>query len=194
MEPPALVKEASKEQDQNGLTSKLKPFAFYALLALASAALCYYQQGGAAFRRVLAEGAGITLSLLPQICGAFLVAGFVQVLVRRDLVARWLGEKSGLRGLVVATIAGVMTPGGPMSSFPLVVALHNAGAERGALVVYITAWTLLGIQRVLVWEIPLLGSEFVLIRYLACLALPLLAGLIARRVPMSFERPASERR
>ena len=187
------MREASREQDQNGLTNKLKPFAFYALLALASGALCYYQQGGAAFWRVLTEGAGITLTLLPQICGACLVAGFVQVLVPRDLVARWLGEKSGFRGLVVATVGGLMTPGGPMTSFPLVVALYNAGAERGALIVYITAWTLLGIQRVLVWEIPLLGSEFVLIRYLACLALPPLAGLIARRVPITFERPVSER-
>jgi uncharacterized membrane protein YraQ (UPF0718 family) len=188
------VREASREQDQNGLTNKLKPYAFYAFLVLASGALCYYQKGGAAFWRVLAEGADITLALLPQICGAVLVAGFVQVLVPRDLVARWLGEKSGFRGLVVATIAGVMTPGGPMTSFPLVVALYNAGAERGALIVYITAWTLLGIQRVLVWEIPLLGSEFVLIRYLACLALPPLVGLVARRVPIAFERPVSERR
>jgi uncharacterized membrane protein YraQ (UPF0718 family) len=117
----------------------------------------------------------------------------VQVLVPRDFVARWLGEKSGFRGLVVATIAGIFTPGGPMTSFPLVVALYNAGAERGALTVYITAWTLLGVQRVLVWEIPLLGGEFVLIRYLACLVLPPLVGLVARRVPILFEQPMEER-
>ena len=186
--------EASHEPTPNGLANNLKPFAFYALLVLASGVLCYYQKGALEFRRVFAEGAGITLTLLPQICGAVLVAGFVQVLVPRDLVARWLGEESGLRGLVVATIAGIFTPGGPMTSFPLVVALYRAGAERGALIVYITAWTLLGVQRVLVWEIPLLGSEFVLVRYLACLILPPLVGLIARRVPITFEGRVAERR
>ncbi len=185
--------EVSKEQVQNRLTNKLKPFAFYAFLVLASGALCYYLKGDREFRRIFAEGAGITLTLLPQICGAVLVAGFVQVLVPRDLVARWLGEESGFRGLVVATVAGIFTPGGPMTSFPLVVALYNSGAERGALITYITAWTLLGLQRVMVWEIPLLGSEFVLVRYLACLVLPPLVGLIARRVPITFEVPVEQR-
>ena len=80
-----------------------------------------------------------------------------------------------------------------MTSFPLVVALYNSGAERGALITYITAWTLLGVQRVMVWEIPLLGSEFVLVRYLACLVLPPLVGLIARRVPITFELHVEER-
>ena len=184
---------APREPATSGLTNKLKPFTFYAFLVAISGALCYYYRGGAELWRLFLEGGATTLSLLPQICGAVLVAGFVQVLVPRDFVAHWLGEKSGFRGLVVATLAGIFTPGGPMTSFPLVVALYNSGAERGSLIVYITAWTLLGIQRVMVWEIPLMGSEFVLIRYLACLMLPPMVGLIARRIPITFERPIEER-
>jgi hypothetical protein len=202
MEPSHLVTEGGKESSENhgtapekrpGATRTFRPFAFYALLALASGALCYYLKGDQAFRQILWEGIDFPVMLTPRICGAVLLAGFVQALVPRDLVARWMGEESGFRGLLVATIAGIVTPGGPMTSFPLVVALYNSGAERGALIVYLTAWSLLGLQRVLVWELPLLGSDFVLVRYLACLVLPPLAGLIARRVPIRFERPLADR-
>lgn len=170
----------------------LKPLAFYVLLAVASGALCYYIKGGREFRQILLGGVAFTLTLAPRICAAMLLAGFVQALLPRNLVARWMGEGSGLLGLLVATVAGMITPGGPMMSFPLVVALHNLGAERGTLIGYLTAWSLLGLQRLLVWELPLLGSEFVLVRYLACLLLPPFAGLIARRVPIRYEPPMTD--
>lgn len=174
-------------------TWAFSPFTFYVLLTVSSGAVCYYLRGDQAFREIFWEGLEFTVLLTPRICGAVLLAGFVQALVPRELVVRWMGEESGFHGLVVATVAGIVTPGGAMTSFPLVVALYNSGAERGALIVYLTAWSLLGIQRVLVWELPLLGSDFVLVRYLACLVLPPFAGLIARRVPIRFERPLTDR-
>jgi hypothetical protein len=71
-----------------------------------------------------------------------------------------------------------------MTSFPIVVAFYMSGADRGALVAYLTGWSLLGFQRTLVWELPLLGGEFTLYRIAAVITLPILAGLIARRIPM----------
>ena len=88
-----------------------------------------------------------------------------------------------MRGLLIATVAGTLTPGGPITSFPFVVALYMAGADRGSLVAYLTAWSLLGFQRVMVWEMPLLGLDFVLVRSLANLPFPILAGMLARWLP-----------
>ncbi len=101
-------------------------------------------------------------------------------LFSREKVARWLGGASGLTGLMLATIAGLLTPGGPFTSFPMVYALWIAGADAGALIAFISAWSLLGFNRLIVWELPLLGVEFSLIRYAACLPLPILAGVLAR--------------
>ena len=38
-------------------------------------------------------------------------------------------------------------------------------------------------QRMLVWEIPLLGGEFALVRVLTALPLPFIAGYLAKYLP-----------
>ena len=62
--------------------------------------------------------------------------------------------------MAIATAAGTVTPGGPMTSFPLVTVLRDSGTGIGALVAYVTAWTTMGLQRVFMWEVPLMGAEF----------------------------------
>jgi hypothetical protein len=85
-----------------------------------------------------------------------------------------------MKGLVVATIAGAATPGGPSSAYALLAVLAGSGADRGAMVAYITAWATLGMQRILVWDVPFMGAEFAILRGLVSLPLPVVAGLAAR--------------
>ena len=165
-------------------------FFVFAAVAAASGAACFYVGGKAAVVEAFAADIDLLAFLLPRIGAAVLVAGFLQVLVPRDLVAAWIGEKSGLRGMAVASVAGMLTPGGPMAAFPLVVALHASGADRGALVAYVTAWSVLGVQRLLIWEIPLMGGEFAMLRVIVSALLPLAAGLIARQLPVRMVREA----
>jgi len=86
---------------------------------------------------------------------------------------------------MLATAAGTITPGGPFTSFPIVHALWVAGADAGALIAYLTAWALIGLNRLIVWELPVMGAEFALVRTLVCLPLPIVAGLIARALVRS---------
>ena len=51
---------------------------------------------------------------------------------------------------------------------------------------YLTAWELIAVQRMVVWEIPFMGTRFVLFRLLVSLPLPLLAGMIARSLAARF--------
>ncbi len=60
----------------------------------------------------------------------------------------------------------------------------TACAGKGPIVAYITAWSMLGLQRTIVWELPLMGMEFVAIKTLSGILMPLLAGLIASRIPI----------
>ncbi|MCB1743899.1 MAG: hypothetical protein KDK91_26230, partial [Gammaproteobacteria bacterium] len=46
-------------------------------------------------------------------------------------------------------------------------------------ITFLTAWATLGFHRILMWEMPLMGPQFALVRYLSSLPLPLLAGLVA---------------
>lgn len=152
-------------------------------LTVVSALACWFLLGPQAFYDSVRSDVGLFLSVTPKLGAALLIAGFVQILVPRELVARWLGEQAGIRGVVLATGIGAITPGGPMTSFPLVNALHNAGTGRAALIAYLTSWATLGFQRILIWELPLLGVEFALLRQLASIPVPFLAALISEHLP-----------
>ena len=99
---------------------------------------------------------------------------------------RLIGRESGLRGLLIATAAGVVTPGGPASAYPFLAVLAGSGAERGTLVAYIVSWSMLGMQRILVWDVPFMGADFSLLRFAVSLPLPVVAGLVARRLPLDL--------
>ncbi|KQN73465.1 permease [Devosia sp. Leaf64] len=152
----------------------------FVAVAIATGVLCYVLQGEDAVVSSLRASAdqfgGIIVDL---VCG-LVMAACIGALLPKEKVARWLGEESGWRGLFVAIGLGILMPGGPFASFPLVLALSKAGADMGALIAFLTAWGALSASRVLIWEIPLLGSDFVLTRLLVTLPLPLMAGLIAR--------------
>jgi uncharacterized membrane protein YraQ (UPF0718 family) len=149
-------------------------------------ALCAWLRGVDGIRRALLNAFDSILLVAPQILAGLLLAGLVQVLVPKDAVSRWLGNESGMRGLFIAEAAGVLTPGGPYGSFALVYALGKVGADIGVLIAYLTAWATLGVMRLVVWEIPFLGPHISLLRWLICLPMPIVAGLIARRLALRW--------
>ncbi len=114
--------------------------------------------------------------ILPRLVPALLLAGLIQVLVPQDVVSRYFGREGGLRSIVIASLAGILTPGGPMVSVPFMVVLANSGAAMAPLVAYMTSWSLFGMQRIIAWEAPLMGWRFVIVRVIPSLAFPVLAG------------------
>jgi len=122
------------------------------------------------------NGFSMLAFVLPRMVVALLLAGLMQVLVPQDFVSRHFGQGGGLRALLLATLAGVVTPGGPMVTMPFMVALANSGAALSSLVVYMTAWSLFGLQRIIAWEAPLMGWRFVFARVVPSLAFPVIAG------------------
>jgi uncharacterized membrane protein YraQ (UPF0718 family) len=156
-------------------------FLLFLVLAIIAGALSY-AKGKDFFLKGLDESWVLLFFILPRLMGAFVLAGFVEVMVPKDMIHRWIGEKSGMRGIVIAAVAGMVTPGGPLISFPLIAALYKLGADSGPLVAYLTSWELLGVQRIIVWELPLMGMRFALLRFLASMVLPILAGITARKL------------
>lgn len=161
----------------------------FGCIGLAAAVAVRALRGPEAFARALDHALGLFLMILPSMLAGLLLAASLRQLIPPGAMARWMGAESGWRGLLVATIAGAATPGGPMAAFPLVLVLGQAGADRGALVTYIFAWALNGFHRVLIYEVPLLGPDFTALRLLSTVALPALAGLLARRIPIAWEPP-----
>jgi len=120
------------------------------------------------------------LIVAPRLVAALIMTGMLQVILSQELVSRYVGRQAGFRGIMIASLAGIITPGGPMISVPLVVALYRSGAALAPLVAYLTSWSLFGFQRIIAWELPLMGGHFVFVRVLSNLAFPILAGLIVK--------------
>lgn len=170
-----------------------RSFLIMAGLAVATGAAAFATHGPEAFSLALAEDAELVAFLFPKLGAALLIAAFVQALVPPKLIATYMGSRSGLRGMAIATAAGTVTPGGPMTAFPIVTVLRDGGTGIGGLVAYLIAWSNLGLQRVMVWEIPLMGPEFAAVRFVASLPLGIVAGLLARLVhPLTGRAPAAE--
>jgi uncharacterized membrane protein YraQ (UPF0718 family) len=154
--------------------------------------LCLVIRGPDIFRRALSSDLSLLGDLMPRVAVALSIAALIWVVLPRDRIGALVGKESGVLGLLIATGAGAVTPGGPSSAYALLAVLAASGADRGALIAYITAWATLGLQRVLVWDVPFMGAEFAILRLLISLPLPIIAGLIARQLPMHLKLAASD--
>lgn len=160
-----------------------------ATIAVLAGAALWRRDGVSALGQSLYHAWELFLFIAPSLLAGLLLAAALRQLMAPGTLARWMGADSGWFGLLVATAAGTLTPGGPMAAFPLVLVLASAGADRGALIAYILGWSLNGFQKLLVYEVPLLGPEFAIMRTLVTLPMPMIAGWIARKLPIAWEPP-----
>jgi len=120
----------------------------------------------------------MAVQILPLLIFAFVIAGMVQVLLPQELISKWIGAESGLRGIFIGTVAGALVPGGPYVSLPIAAGLLRSGAGVGTMVAFLTGWSLWAVSR-LPMEVGILGWKFALIRLASTFVFPPIAGLIA---------------
>jgi uncharacterized membrane protein YraQ (UPF0718 family) len=128
----------------------------------------------------LRAGGQLFLEVMPRLAGALIVTGMLQVLIAPEWIQHWLGRGAGHRGILAGFVAGVLTPGGPLVSFPIMAVFYKSGASLSALVCYVTSWSLFGFQRILAWELPFMGPRFLVARVLPTLVFPIVAGYLVR--------------
>lgn len=127
----------------------------------------------------LREGAIEFVRLLPRIAIGVVGSGFIAEVLPQALVADWLGPDSGLTGVVIATIGGALTPGGPVIGFSIGAAALKSGAGAPQVIAYSTAWALYAVHRLVVWEVPMMPARIVWLRAVVSLPLPFIAAVLA---------------
>lgn len=123
-------------------------------------------------------GYNLLIQVLPLLLFAFILAGLIQTMLPKDMLSKWIGTESGIRGIIIGTIAGGITPGGPYVSLPIVAGLVNSGASVGTMVAFLTSWSLWAVAR-LPMEVGILGWKFTLLRLASTFIFPPIAGVIA---------------
>ena len=153
--------------------------AVMAALVVLAAIAAYLHAPVLAGRGLVAGGrllGGVWVNLLL----GFMLAGFIEVLLPKATLLRWMGAESGFRGIATGWVAGLLVPGGPYVSFPIAAGLMRAGVGAGPLIAFIAAKTLLSPVRMFTYEAPLLGWPLTLARFLPGLLVPPLLGVVGQ--------------
>jgi uncharacterized protein len=106
-----------------------------------------YARGGGEHLSGIRSGMEMMLEILPLLLFAFIIAGMVQVLLSQQAIAAWVGAESGMKGIILGSIAGGLCPGGPFVSLPIAAGLLRSGAGIGTMVAFITGWSIWALSR-----------------------------------------------
>ncbi len=126
----------------------------------------------------LKESKKLIITVLPILLCAFVVVGFMNILIPEKALQAWLGAKSGWKGLVIGPLIGALIQGGPYAFFPLFDAVFRESVTTGTAIAMISAWGMINVGH-LPYEFTFLGHRFVILKYAIYLAVPSLAGLLA---------------
>lgn len=121
------------------------------------------------------------MGVLPLLVLAFVLVGFIQVLLPKEMLQKWMGAESGWKGLFIGLAIGALIQGGPFGFFPLFGSVFRDNVSTGTAVAMITAWGMINVGH-LPYEMAFLGHRFVALKYSLYIALPVLAGFLAQLI------------
>lgn len=138
-----------------------------------------YQRGNGEHIIGVKSGIKVLIEIFPLLIFSLIVAGMIQILLPKELLSKWVGTESGMRGILIGAFAGSLTPGGPYVTLPIVSGLLRSGASVGTTVAFLTGWSLWAFSRLPI-EMGIVGWKFALVRLASTFIFPPLAGLIAQ--------------
>lgn len=112
----------------------------------------------------------------------FTLGGLMQVLIPHDIIARWLGPTSGIKGILIGSYTAIIFAGAPYVFLPVVASLYAAGAGVGPTIALLMGQSVLGLQTLITWQIPFLGVGIPLSKFIVCLFITPLVGFAGAAV------------
>lgn len=100
------------------------------------------------------------LGVLPPI---FILLGLLDVWVERETMIKYMGEKSGLKGVLFAFLLGSAAAGPLYAAFPIAGILLKKGSKFSNVLIFIGAWSTTKIPMLLM-EASYMGMKFTFIR------------------------------
>ncbi|MCK4716796.1 MAG: permease [Candidatus Marinimicrobia bacterium] len=110
-----------------------------------------------------------------------LLMGLFMVWVSKDIVLKYMGATSGLKGVIISIILGALPTGPLFVAFPLALALKNKGASITNIVVFLSAWASIKIPQELV-EFQFLGLKFMMVRLALTIIFVTIMGMIIEKL------------
>jgi uncharacterized membrane protein YraQ (UPF0718 family) len=118
------------------------------------------------------------IMILPAV---MIIMGLFSVFVSRELVVKYMGKASGMRGIAIAMFFGALPTGPLYVVFPLAAALRGKGASITNIVVFLSAWACIKIPQELV-ELQFLGVKFMAARLILTVISVAIMGILIEKL------------
>ncbi|MGF7060687.1 uncharacterized membrane protein YraQ (UPF0718 family) [Brassicibacter mesophilus] len=95
----------------------------------------------------------------------FVLLGLLDIWVPKETMMKYMGEGSGLKGIILSIILGSAAAGPLYGAFPIAAVFMKKGVKLSNIVIFIGAWSTTKIPMFL-FELSALGSRFAVTRLL----------------------------
>ncbi len=120
------------------------------------------------------------LMIIPPI---FVLLGLLDVWVPRETMVKYMGEKSGIVGIILSLVLGSAAAGPLYGAFPVAAVFMKKGVKFTNVLIFIGAWSTTKIPMFL-FEMASLGSRFAFTRLLIDIpGIIIMAFILARITP-----------
>ncbi|MEA0552276.1 permease [Lysinibacillus irui] len=158
---------------------KLKRYRFFFILLLGLFLLTFMNQA-IAIKTVQLTGKSILdmLFLLPPI---FILVGLLDQWVTKETLISYMGEKSGIYGVLFTLLLATVAAGPLYIAFPIAILLLKKGASVRYIVFFLGAWSTVKLP-VLLYEFTSFGLKFTLIHICFGLVFYYLTGILFEKL------------
>lgn len=94
-----------------------------------------------------------------------IILGLMDVWIPRETIMKYMGYKSGIRGIFLAILIGSVAAGPMYAAFPFTKVLLKKGVKFSNIIIFMNAWCVTKIST-LIFEFSSLGYKFTLARLL----------------------------
>lgn len=116
-----------------------------------------------------------------MLVASFLVIGQLNKLITTDVLEKWLQKFKGIKAIIVSALAGGLFPGGPYIYYPFISSFGDRQLPLYLFISFIYGKQIYDFSR-LPMEISLVDPKVALIRVLITLPIPILMGLLAKKI------------
>lgn len=139
----------------------VKRYKFFLLLVILNIAMLFiYPDIGMKSMKTTLSSIKDVLSIIPPV---FILLGLLDVWVERETMIKYMGEESGIIGVLIAFFLGSAAAGPLYAAFPIAGVLLKKGSKLSNVLIFIGAWSTTKIPMFLL-EASYLGLKFAIIR------------------------------
>ncbi|PID29246.1 MAG: permease [Candidatus Cloacimonadota bacterium] len=158
----------------------LKRYKLSIIGVLAIAVLYFFDKevGG----RALISTGNSLIDMMIIVPPVFIILGLLDTWIPKETTIKYLGNKSGIKGIAVSFFMGAVSAGPLYGAFPIASVLMKKGAKFSNIIIFIGAWSTTKVPMFL-FELEALGVRFALSRLVIdIVGIVIIAKIITRFV------------